>query len=198
MGQGYFFGAPTTADAIRELLGPTTAGRPKQSQKEILDSEITLISRKAVKPPVRKAESRTVTLVVDDDERMRNLMAILLRRAGHDVMMAEDGEVLMNLLDGLESPQVRLVVLDLMMPKVSGWEVLSQLSESVPELLPRILLITAAGKHEISKIDPSLYGSVLEKPFDQNDFYEAVSRCVRRDEPLGEGGDELDGPYVVH
>lgn len=198
LGQGYFFGAPTTADAILNLLAPASVGHPEEQEKSDLDEEITLVSRKAPGEIPKNADNRMVTLVVDDDERMRNLMAILLRRIGHEVVTAENGLELLSRLEEVNQSQVQLIVLDLMMPKMSGWQVLEHLSESLPDLLPRVLLITAAGSHEISKIDSRLYGVVLEKPFDHGDFYAAAAQCVNDGKTAGGGADETDGSYLVH
>ena len=198
LGQGFFFGAPATAEEIAEILRLANGhGSPRVKDND-LDDEITLVSRRASKKVRDESASQPVTLVVDDDERMRNLMAILLRRVGHEVRTAEDGEALLAMMSSLDQSQVRLIVLDLMMPKVSGWDVLDELSKSYPEILSRVLLVTAAGSHEVARIDSSLYGDVIEKPFDQADFYESAARCVgdlgnsRRDEAEG------DGELTVH
>ncbi|MBW3671123.1 MAG: response regulator, partial [Acidobacteria bacterium] len=198
LGQGYFFGAPTTADSILNLLAPASAGQPEEQEKSDLNEEITLVSKKAPREISKNADTRMVTLVVDDDERMRNLMAILLRRIGHEVVTAEDGLKLLSRLGEVNQSQVQLIVLDLMMPKMSGWQVLEHLSESSPELLSRVLLITAAGSHEISKIDPRLYGVVLEKPFDHGDFYDAAAQCIKDGKAADGRTDEAEGSYLVH
>lgn len=198
LGQGYFFGAPTTAEAILNLLAPASADRSGEAEESDLNEEITLVSRKTPREPIRTPDTRLVTFVVDDDLRMRNLMAILLRRVGHEVVTAEDGRALLSRLEEVNQSQVQLIVLDLMMPKMSGWEVLEHLAESSPDLVPRILLITAAGSHEISKIDPRLYGGVLEKPFEHGDFYDAAAQCIKSGEAASGGSDDTDGSYAVH
>ncbi|MDX1584774.1 MAG: hypothetical protein R3338_14340, partial [Thermoanaerobaculia bacterium] len=67
--------------------------------------------------------------------------------------------------------------LDLMMPGMSGWDVLHHVSSTMPRVSDRVVVVTAVGREQIDRIDDSLYGSVLEKPFDPAEFYESVERC---------------------
>lgn len=72
---------------------------------------------------------RLRVLVVDDDDAIREVIAEVLRDHGYDVLAAANGEqALMTLND---EPPPDLVLLDLMMPVMSGWEVLEQLQENV-------------------------------------------------------------------
>lgn len=70
-------------------------------------------------------------LVVDDDEAVRIVVETVLRADGHDVATAEDGETALGLL-GREPPPT-LVLLDLMLPRLSGWDVLQAMAQQ-PEL----------------------------------------------------------------
>lgn len=197
LGQGYLFGAPTLASAILELIAPATPAVEQREAEPDLDADITLVTKKTG-PETRSVGSPPVAIVADDDPRLRNLMATLLRRMGPRVMVAEDGQKTIELLESLDPDQIQVVILDLMMPRMSGWEVLKRIAEVKPAISPRILLITAAGTEAIEKIDQSLYGAVIEKPFDQADFYDAVSRCSKGQDPSAGASDNRDGPWMVH
>jgi CheY-like chemotaxis protein len=63
-------------------------------------------------------------LVVDDDASVRRLLSVQLGLAGHEVHIAEDGQAGLGAIDDLLPD---LVVLDVMMPVLDGWQVLEQL-----------------------------------------------------------------------
>ena len=64
-------------------------------------------------------------LVVDDEYRMRKLVGDFLRKAGFSVMEAEDGAMALALL----SSHISLVILDVMMPGMDGWETCRQIRQ---------------------------------------------------------------------
>ena len=77
-------------------------------------------------------------LVVDDDDDIRGLVTLKLHQAGFSTDTAEDGRAA---LDCVEAQQPDLIVLDLMMPEMSGYDVLRELrSRSETRLLPVLLL----------------------------------------------------------
>src|SRR5579859_6061975 len=67
-------------------------------------------------------------LVVDDDEAVRLVLVETLRQDGRDVVCASDGDEALAVMNGERLPQ--LVILDLMMPRVSGWQVLDRMEKS--------------------------------------------------------------------
>src|SRR6516165_9265182 len=75
--------------------------------------------------PGRRQAGPTV-LLVDDDERMRELVRIELEREGYDVQEAASAD---EGLAAIESRKPELVLLDVMMPHVDGWEMLRQIQE---------------------------------------------------------------------
>src|SRR5438105_11899226 len=83
-------------------------------------------------------------LVIDDDLAIRVLLQAVLRRMKFDVELAEDGAV------GLEKLQRNgrfdLILLDLMMPKINGYEFIEKVSKDYPSVRPHIIVFTAAGK----------------------------------------------------
>jgi len=122
-------------------------------------------------------------LVIDDDLAIRVLLQAVLRRMKFDVELAEDGAA------GLEKLQVHsdgdgkfdLVLLDLMMPRLNGYEFIDQIAQRYPENKPHIVVFTAAGKRGVDKIpDDAVCNSIL-KPFDLDKFIDVIAECVNGD-----------------
>jgi CheY-like chemotaxis protein len=104
-------------------------------------------------------------LVVDDDPPLRKLIVAALRRSRHPhVEGAANGvEAIERLREG---PIWSIVVLDLMMPKVSGWDVLDWLGKH-PNRVPRSVIVASAADRKIlQELDPHLVNAILFKPFD--------------------------------
>lgn len=115
-------------------------------------------------------------LIVDDDVPLCSLLASALGSEGHEVLSANDGGTALEMVIGL-SQQLDLIVLDLMMPKMSGFEFRNKLQDIGDLAHVPILLITA-----VSPLSPSIGGcvvsSVLHKPFLLDTFLTAVARFV--------------------
>jgi two-component system OmpR family response regulator len=75
-------------------------------------------------------------LVVDDDPNLLNLSATILRREGYEVVTAVDGE---DALAKVEQEKPELVVLDLNMPKLNGFEVLAEIRKRYKHWIPVII-----------------------------------------------------------
>jgi len=128
-------------------------------------------------------------LVIDDDLAIRVLLQAVLRRMKFDVELAEDGAV------GLEKLQrdggIDLILLDLMMPRLNGYEFIEEIGKRYPDLRPHIVVFTAAGKRGVDKIaDDAICNSIL-KPFDLDKFIEIIGECLNGDHatvPIQSGG----------
>lgn len=115
-------------------------------------------------------------LVVDDDVAIRVLLETVLTRINLKVAVAEDGEVA---LEKLRMADFDLVLLDLMMPKINGYDFLERLHEETEaSRLPHIIVFTAAGKRGAEKIPPNRICQAVLKPFDLRAFIEMIGRCL--------------------
>ena len=114
-------------------------------------------------------------LVIDDDLAIRVLLQAVLRRMHFDVELAEDGAA------GLEKLQadgtVDLVLLDLMMPKLNGYEFIDRVGR-IDSKPPHIIVFTAAGKRGVDKIQPDSICASILKPFDLEKFIELIAECL--------------------
>ena len=131
--------------------------------------------------PVQKLDgSGRRILVIDDDLAIRVLLQAVLKRMKFDVELAEDGAA------GLEQiasrPPYDLILLDLMMPRLNGYEFIEKIGALYPER-PHIVVFTAAGKRGVEKIPASSVCNSILKPFDLDTFIEIIAECVNRTHP---------------
>ncbi len=115
-------------------------------------------------------------LVIDDDLAIRVLLQAVLRRMNFNVELAEDGAA------GLErvrsEPPFDLILLDLMMPRVNGYEFIERVDGVARGQRPHIIVFTAAGKRGIDKIPADSVCAAILKPFDLDRFIEIIAECI--------------------
>ena len=115
-------------------------------------------------------------LVVDDEARMRKLVSDFLVREGFEVLEAGDGEIAMDLFYG--NKDIALVILDVMMPKMDGWQVLREIRES--SQVPVIMLTARADeKDELRGFDLGV-DEYVTKPFSPRTLVARVNAILRR------------------
>lgn len=105
---------------------------------------------------------RPRALVADDDVAIRVLVTRILTRSGFDVDAVPDGAAA---IEHILQNEYAVVVLDLMMPRVDGFKVIDYVKTSRPELLNRIVVMTAYGATGIERVS-GLAGCCIEKPFE--------------------------------
>lgn len=115
-------------------------------------------------------------LVAEDDAEMRTLFCKVLERGGYKAFPADDGEVALEILD---REYIDLLICDIMMPNVDGFELASMLRESKYNL--PILMITAKGSFaDKSKGFSSGADDYMVKPIDTEEMLLRVSALLRR------------------
>ncbi|WP_240415567.1 response regulator transcription factor [Paenibacillus periandrae] len=114
-------------------------------------------------------------LVVDDDPHIRELVGLFLQRAGFDVLEAVDGQ---DALLKLEGSKVDMVILDIMMPNMDGWELCSELREHYDKPL---LMLTAKGEttHKVKGFELGT-DDYLVKPFEPAELVARVKALLKR------------------
>ena len=133
-------------------------------------------------------------LVVDDESRMRKLVKDFLTREGYAVLEAGDGMEAMDIF--YEDKEIALVILDVMMPKMDGWEVCREIRKNskVP-----IIMLTARGDERDELLGFELgVDEYISKPFSPKILVARVEAILRRtgqsnpDEILSAGGIVID------
>lgn len=119
---------------------------------------------------------RAKILVVDDESRMRKLVRDFLVREGYSVLEAEDGMEAMDIF--YEEKDISLLILDVMMPRMDGWQVCREIRESskVP-----IIMLTARSEErdELQGFDLGV-DEYISKPFSPKILVARVNAILRR------------------
>lgn len=116
--------------------------------------------------------------VVDDDEGIRNLLEEAVEMQGHRVKTFEDGE---SFLTFTESELPDLVLLDINMPGVSGWEVQQAMKDDPDLAKAAVLAVTAQGgaSFEASARDGLGFEGFLRKPFDLSQLFDEMDDLLQ-------------------
>lgn len=108
-------------------------------------------------------------LIVDDDESIRQIVGLCLSDEGYEVFEASNGQ---TALDGLDEARPDLILLDLRMPVMDGWE-FARLYRMRPGPHADIIAFVAALNAEQESADLNA-ASVLSKPFDLDDLLKVI------------------------
>ena len=137
---------------------------------------------------------RLKVLVVDDESRMRKLIKDFLVRSGYDVLEAEDGEMAIDLF--LSVKDIALIILDVMMPKMDGWEVCREIRKN--SKVPIIMLTAKSSEADELKGFELGIDEYISKPFSPKILVARVEAVLRRsnaaasDETIHAGCIEID------
>jgi DNA-binding response OmpR family regulator len=119
-----------------------------------------------------------LVLVADDEDDIRSLVSFRLKRAGYDVITAADGEEAL-VLATTRLPD--LVVLDMMMPKATGLEVMRSMREqSATKDIPIILLTARAQEADVARGFDAGADDYVKKPFSPQDLQARVQALLER------------------
>lgn len=120
--------------------------------------------------------SRRSVLVVDDDPALQGMFATLLNRDGFSVDAAPNGRVA---FEYLKRGSYSVIILDLMMPDVSGLELLNRLERESPSLMRRVIVLTGATQRLMDGMDATHIWGVIRKPFDIEELLKSAKACAR-------------------
>jgi DNA-binding response OmpR family regulator len=122
------------------------------------------------------APAATRILICDDDPVILRLLQVNLELEGYEVLLASDGE---NALEVANAENPDLVILDIMMPKLDGYQTCSKLKEnSATKDIPVIFLSAKAQQSDIDRGKEYGVEDYLTKPFDPNELIEVVERVL--------------------
>lgn len=132
-------------------------------------------------------------LVVDDESRMRKLVHDFLARESYEVVEAADGEEALDIF--YSDKEISLIVLDVMMPKINGWEVCLEIRKI--SKLP-IIMLTAKGD-ESDELNGFEIGAdeYISKPFSPKILVARVTALLRRANKIGETADIREAGGIV-
>jgi len=158
-GTEFFVALPFTSPEMLSKYGKGQPREPKRKEEEIL-VDGTLTGRKNV-------------LLIDDDRDFLDMMADVLSEEGHHVTRAEDG--LQGIEALFEQKDIDIILLDVSMPKISGYDVCRMIKSAESTRHIPIIILTAAGQSEQvqSGFDAGATGYMV-KPFTISAFNETM------------------------
>ena len=119
----------------------------------------------------------TYILVVDDESRMRKLLRDFLSAKGYQILEAEDGEKAIEVFEENKN-KIKLILLDVMMPKLDGWSVLRKIRQdsNVP-----VIMLTARGEEQDELFGFELgVDEYISKPFSPKILVARVEAILKR------------------
>ena len=137
-------------------------------------------------------------LVLEDEASIRGFIVINLRRAGYDVIEADNGERALELLK--ENPDARVALLDIMLPGIDGFEVCRRIRATNSRI--GIIMLTARSQ-EMDKVTGLMTGAddYVTKPFSPAELTARVDALVRRsggEEPPQVTGELSQPPFLLN
>jgi CheY-like chemotaxis protein len=117
-------------------------------------------------------------LVVDDDEDMIEVIELVLQDAGYTTRSALNGK---QALEAIETEMPALIVLDMLMPVMNGWQFASEFHARYGNGVP--ILVATAAEHVQRRGDEIDAAGVLPKPFEVSDLLRLVARHVPAPHP---------------
>jgi len=121
----------------------------------------------------RDTSPASKVLLVEDDDELRDIVGDILEASGYEVIPGGNGKQAIDYLESCgEYPSV--IVLDLMMPILSGWECLRAIKQDDRLSLIPVIVVTAVDRDR-----PSGAAAILKKPFSVDDLLRAVALFAR-------------------
>ncbi len=119
--------------------------------------------------------------MVEDDPGIQSLLAAVVRRTGCESTLCDDGDAALH---SLREREPDVILLDLLMPKTDGFAVLRHMKKNSPQLLPRTIVVTAAGGSALRRGELAWVSCVMRKPLDIEILADEIGICLgRRREP---------------
>ena len=129
---------------------------------------------------MNKADRSRRILIVDDSEDITKMLEILLRKVGYDVVAVSSA---MQALEVAQGEQFNLVIADIGMPGLSGYDLAAQL-RALPEYndVPMIAITGFAEYHDKQQVLHAGFNEYLKKPFDPQTLVEIIERNLSNEE----------------
>ena len=117
-------------------------------------------------------------LVIDDSRVIRNMVRDMLPKGNFQVLEAKDG---VEGLDCIRQERPNLIMLDFLLPRMSGWEVFQHIQNS-SELQSIPLVLMSGRREEVAEkiTEPFQYFEFIEKPFEQKELIEAIKAAMAK------------------
>jgi PAS domain S-box-containing protein len=185
LGLSVAYGIVTNHGGFIDVISECGHGTDFRIYLPLADNQASVVGRN--QPPGRQEPRRVaahghVVLFVEDEIRQLELMRRTLDKAGYRVLVATDGvEAVETFLR--HKDEISVVVLDLGLPKLSGWEALQKMRKADPTLKP-ILASGYISRDMESAMDQGELSALLMKPYRPEEIIEKVSSVVSKGQDL--------------
>lgn len=117
-------------------------------------------------------------LVIDDSRVIRNMVRDMLPKGNFEVFEAKDG---VEGMDCIHQERPNLIMLDFLLPRMSGWEVFQQI-QGQPDLQKIPLVLMSGRREEVTEkiTEPFEFFEFIEKPFEQKQLFEAIKAAMAK------------------
>lgn len=117
-------------------------------------------------------------LVIDDSRVIRNMVRDMLPKGNFEVFEAKDG---VEGMDCIQQERPNLIMLDFLLPRMSGWEVFQQI-QGQPDLQKIPLVLMSGRREEVAEkiTEPFEFFEFIEKPFEQKQLFEAIKAAMSK------------------
>jgi DNA-binding response OmpR family regulator len=117
-------------------------------------------------------------LVIDDSRVIRMRVRDMLPQGNFEVIEAQDG---IEGMDAIRGQRPNLIMLDFLLPRMSGWEVFQQI-QAHPELQQIPLVLMSGRREEVAEkiTEPFEYFEFIQKPFEQKELIEAIKGAMTK------------------
>jgi len=125
--------------------------------------------------PPRIVKKRGTILLVDDDKATLKLLENIVRNAGHNLTVAQDGKEALKIF---RRGGIDLIITDIRMPKMDGIDLLRQIKKEKPET--KVIVVTALSPNtiDINEFRNAGAEGILFKPFKSKELREMVEKAV--------------------
>jgi DNA-binding response OmpR family regulator len=128
-------------------------------------------------------------LVADDDPPLRGLLHLVAARAGFEVDVASNGA---EALEKIRGGAYSVAIIDLMMPRMSGYELIDRLAE-LPKR-PAVIVVTALPEGAHARLNSAVVSSILQKPFEIGLLTAVLLELAATHERSDSGANVVDFP----
>ena len=119
-------------------------------------------------------------LLVDDEPDIRYITKRMLEKAGHQVVEARDGE---ECLQRLRSERPDLILLDVMMPGLKGWEVCRKIkADEETSCIPVVMFTVRTSEEDMQESRSCGAEAHINKPFDREELLRVISKILESKE----------------
>jgi len=144
----------------------------KQKEKEVFSSRNLISSGKDEEDSFSSLRCRFKILVVDDDENIRDVLEDFLNFEGHKPILAKDGEEALKLFSERDFD---VVITDLGMPGMSGWELSRYIKQRKPEM-PVVIITGWGAQLSYEDLKKNKVEWILSKPFNLDQVQQLLER----------------------